>query len=509
MTEPLQRPNVDGNPFEEWADKYKYNVIDFARDVLAFEPDRSLDPAKSDGQIDLLLKYEDRIRTYRDVLPVDGSVPDPEVMASLVRQISAVSGHGVGKSTGLAIIIIHHVVFFFPQRVVCTSATEKQLFNALAAEVKLWMKKLPQPVLDLYDIGAERISLKARPEESYITFQTSSKENTEALAGVHSDHILLVVDEASGVADAVFEGASGSMSDYHALLLLTGNPVRTQGEFFRSHQDPGTAHRWIRLHLDCRYSPRVSPSWIQEMAEKYGEDSNAFRVRVLGQFPLRDDDAFMNRNLIEAATIRDVQVVPNATRAWGVDCARFGRDKSALVIRDGNVVPDDGIFVWGGLDTMQIVGRIKYLYDQLPVPSRPTEINVDVIGIGAGVVDRLRELKLPARGINVAETASLSGQYADLKTELWDRGKEWFNRRDCRIPVNRELIEELCAPGYDFPSSGKLKLEAKKKVTQRTKKSPDIADAFMLTFAGDAVTGLHGRSAQTRPILRRNLKGIV
>lgn len=499
------------NPFIEWVDKYKYEPIKWAHEVLGFVPDESLDPEESHGQADILRTYEDRLRKLRDVIPTDGSAPDPAELDSVVRQISAVSGHGVGKTTALAIIIIHHACMFFPQRCVCTSATEKQLFNALAAEVKAWMKKLPQPVQDLFVITTERIVLKSNPDESYIAFQTSSKENTESLAGIHSQHVLLVVDEGSGVPDPVYEGASGSMSDYHALMFVTGNPVRSMGEFYESHKNPDTAHRWIRLHLDCRYSPRVSPTWIRDMADKYGEDSNAFRVRILGQFPLQDDEAFLSRDVVEAAVTRDVELVPVPIRVWGVDCARFGRDKSALVMRVGNVVEEDGIYIWGGLNTMQVVGRVANLYEALPAYLRPTEINVDVIGIGAGVVDRLRELKLPVRGINVSETASLSGAYANLKTELWDRGKTWFMKRDCKIPNSKELIDELCAPSYDFASSGKLALESKKKVRKRTqgRMSPDVADAFMLTFAGDAGVGIHGRSVNVQRSIRRNLKSLV
>ncbi|HSF05742.1 MAG TPA: hypothetical protein VLG10_08135, partial [Methylomirabilota bacterium] len=375
MTEEVQRPtpDVDGNPFDEWLEKYQYNVIDFAREVLGFVPDESLDPEESHGQIDIILAYQDRIRAIRDALPIDGTPPAEAVLAELVRQISAVSGHGVGKTAGLAICINHHICVFFPQRVVCTSATEKQLFNALASEVKAWMKKLPPALLELFDITAERIVLKAAPEESYVAFQTSSKENTEALAGVHSKHVLLIVDEASGVADATFEAASGSMSDYRAVLILTGNPVRNTGFFADACNKRELAHRWVRLHLDCRYSPRVSPTWIREMAEKYGEESNAFRVRVLGLFPLRDDETFMSREVVQAAVNREVALVPVASRIWGVDCARFGRDKTAVVMRHGNHILDD-IFVWGGLDTMQIVGRIKHLYDTTPQNLKPQDI---------------------------------------------------------------------------------------------------------------------------------------
>ena len=141
---------------------------------------------------------------------------------------------------------------------------------------------------------------------------------------------------------------------------------------------------------------------------------------------------------------------------------------------------------------MELCGIIQAEYDATPIMDRPEEICIDVIGIGAGVVDRCIELDLPARGINVAESASMGQKYMRLRDELWYRCREWFEAKDCHIPDDQMLVAELAAPRFAFTSSGKIKIESKDEMRKRGIKSPDLADAFCLTFASNAVVGAHG-----------------
>jgi hypothetical protein len=200
---------------------------------------------------------------------------------------------------------------------------------------------------------------------------------------------------------------------------------------------------------------------------------------------------------------------PSAPEIWGLDVARFGSDSSALARRRGNVVSE--VRTWRGLDLMQTCGVVKHEYDSLPVEARPAEILVDSIGLGAGVCDRLRELGLPARGINVAESPSLGATYANLRAELWFRLKGWLEARDCRIPKDEALFAELAAPRYAFTSSGRMKVEAKEDLKRRGLPSPDRADALCLTLATDAATALYGAAPGRgwNAPLRRHIRGVV
>lgn len=467
--------------------------------------------------VDFLSRYgRDSRRFVREVL---GATPEPWQDDALAaydagkRRISIRSGHGVGKTTLLAWMIVHHLICRFPQKTVITAPTAAQLWDALWAETKAWIGKLPEPLKVLLNVKSERIELLAAPEESFVSARTSRAEQPEALQGVHSDNVLLIADEASGIPEPVFEAAAGSMSGHAAVTVLAGNPVRGQGFFYDTHHK--LADMWTIFHVPCSASRFVSQDFVEDMKRRYGETSNAFRVRVLGEFPIRDDDTVIPFDLVEAATTRDVQPQRTARIVWGVDPARFGNDRSALAKRQGNTLIEP-VRSFRQLDTMQLAGRIKHEWDETDVKQRPVDICVDVIGIGAGVYDRLRQLGLPARPINVSESPSLHKEkYRNLRAELWFRAKEWFTRRDCRIPKQDDLIEELVAPRFKFSSqNGKVIVESKEDMKKRGVldggRSPDLADAFVLTFAGEAALLLTGAGQQSwsKP-LSNPLKGLV
>ena len=134
---------------------------------------------------------------------------------------------------------------------------------------------------------------------------------------------------------------------------------------------------------------------------------------------------------------------------------------------------------------------------------------VDVIGMGGGVVDRLRELGLPVRAVNVGEAPSMGDTYSNLRAELWFKMRGWLEQRTSRLPKNEQLVAELTSIRYSFLSSGKMKAESKDDMRKRGLASPDLADAVCLTLAADAVTALGGRSPSWSAPLRRNLKGVA
>jgi phage terminase large subunit len=412
-----------------------------------------------------------------------------DAIAAGERRISVRSGHGVGKSSCAASIILWYLLTRYPAKVVVTAPTASQLYDALFAEVKRRLKEMPPAISKLLEATSDRIVLKSSPTEAFCSARTSSKERPESLAGVHSEHVLLIADEASGIPEEVYESAAGSMSGHSATTLLLGNPTRTSGFFYRTHTD--LKNDWWTKKVSCADSPLVSKDFIEDMAKRYGDESNAYRIRVLGEFPQADDDTFIPLNLIEAATRRDITESPTAGVIWGVDVARYGRDRSALAKRKGSTLVEE-IKTWRDKSTMELAGIILNEYESTPIMDRPQEICVDVIGIGAGVVDRLQELDLPARGINVAESASMNQKYMRLRDELWGRARDWFEEKGCKLPDDTHLVQELAAPRFAFTSTGKIKIEGKDEMRKRGITSPDIADAFCLTFASNAIVGIHG-----------------
>lgn len=421
------------------------------------------------------------------------------------RKISTRAGHGVGKSAAASWVIIWFFLTKHPCKIVLTAPTSSQLFDALFSEVKSWVKKLPEALQVLLEVTSDRVVLLSAPQDAFISCRTARAETPEAMAGVHSDNVLLVADEASGIPEKVFEAAAGSMSSDNALTLLLGNPVRTSGTFFESHHR--LKSEWYTMHVSCVDSPRVSKEFIKEMAVRYGEDSSAYFVRVLGKFPKTDDETIISLSLVEDAQNRDVEMSEFTPKIWGLDVARFGTDSSVLAERQGTIITN--IDVWKGKDLMQLVGLVHNKYQENLPSDRPVEIMVDSIGLGAGVVDRLRELELPVRGINVAESPSMRGQYLNLRAELWFRMKEWLEARDCKIPKDESLFSELVSPRYSFSSTGKLKVESKQEMKKRGLPSPDRADAVILTLASQPSIAMFGKRYSSKRKITRGIRSVV
>jgi phage terminase large subunit len=462
-----------------------------------------------DTMLDFAKRYRKKPTLFvQEVLGVD---PLPyqaeflEAIASGERKISIRSGHGTGKSTAASWAMLWFFLMRTPNKVVVTAPTSSQLFDALFAELKRWINELPPAFHQAINVKSDRVEHVEAPSEMFISARTSRAETPEALAGVHSEHVMLVVDEASGVPEQVFEAAAGSMSGHSAVTIMLSNPTRSSGTFYESQTR--LSGSWWTRRWSCVDSPLVSDEFVEEMRQRYGEESNAFRIRVLGEFPLADDDTIIPFHLVESATHRDVEISDDTKAVWGLDVARFGTDCTALCKRQGPIVTE--IRSWRGLDLMQTVGRVVAEYEALSPSMRPREILVDSIGLGSGVVDRLRELDLPVRGINVAESPSMKETYMNLRSELWFKAKAWLEDRSCKLPPNDQLVAELTSIRYSFTSSGKMKAESKDEMRRRGLSSPDLADAFCLTMASDAATALSGASSSWRGALRRGLKGIA
>ena len=467
----MSKASADAKEFDDFIRLYRNDPVKFVRVVLQETPLR--------WQEELLRK-----------------------IAAGKRRISVRAGHGVGKSTVCSWAIVWVMCTRFPQKCVMTAPTAGQLFDALFSELKAQVNKLPPVLRDSFDVLSDRISLKAAPESSFASARTSSSERPEALAGIHSENVLLIVDEASAVPEPVFEAAAGSMSGHSACTILIGNPTRNSGLFYRTHHE--LSADWDTMHVSCLDIPLVSKDFVEQIKATYGEGSNAYRIRVLGEFAVADNDTLIAAELVDAAMGRDVPVDVSDGMIYGLDVARFGTDRSALCKRKGNVVME--VKSWGGLDLMQLVGAVV----NEARTDNPVEICVDTIGLGSGVADRLREMGYNVRDVNVAESSAMNPNANKLRDELWLAVKDWLGTRTVRIPNDQTLRHELVAPRYNFSSSGKIVVESKDAMKKRGMRSPDLADAVCLTFAGNAaLVGGRGTPWVRGKPLKRNLRSIV
>jgi hypothetical protein len=258
------------------------------------------------------------------------------------------------------------------------------------------------------------------------------------------------------------------------------------------------------MHWSCIGNRLVDQDFINDTRDRWGEKSNEYRVKVLGEFPVSEARVLIAAELVDSAMGRDVVLNTFDPLVYGVDVARFGDDRSVICKRQGNVVLE--VKAQRGLDLM---GTVGWVASEARV-DRPVEIMVDSIGLGSGVADRLRELKFNVRDVNVAEATAMNLGAYRLRDELWLQVRDWLNTKACRLPKDDDLRMELVSTCYDYHSTGQYKIESKDAMKSRMRRSPDLADSLCLTFAGQgALVG--GRAPAWVPgiSLKRGLRGVV
>jgi hypothetical protein len=181
--------------------------------------------------------------------------------------------------------------------------SQDQLRDTIWPEIAKWHRLLPDALKAMIDVQAERVVVVQDPEGAFAVRRTASKDNPEALQGFHAEHLLFLIDEASGIPDVVFEVGMGALSTRGAKVLMAGNPTRASGFFYDTHHS--LRSRWHTMHVGCLDVPRAQ-GHIDDIRAKYGEGSNAWRVRVLGEFPTADDETVIPLELVLSAVERRV-----------------------------------------------------------------------------------------------------------------------------------------------------------------------------------------------------------
>ncbi len=414
------------------------------------------------------------VRQVLRVEPSDQQLQALHAIAQPGAKVSIRSGHGTGKTATLAWIIHWFLSCFSNCKIPCTAPTSHQLEDILWSELKLWHYKMAEPFKSAIDINSERAFVVGAKETDFAVPRTARAEKPEALQGFHAENLLILGDEASGIPDPIFEVAEGALTNPNSRVLLAGNPTRSTGYFYDSHhKDRGI---WSTLHFSCLDSPLVGPKYAERMAKKYGLISNIYRVRVLGDFPRSEDDQFIPLEWLEGAAMREVKA--NGPVVWGLDPARFGGDETVLSCRQGDKVQ----WIKGvrGFDTMQVVGWV--LSQHRGERDKPDVIYVDSIGLGAGIADRLRELKYPVIDVNVSESPSCKSKYPKLRDELWGNFRDWLETLRVQLPNDEDLLAQASTIKYSFDSAGRTKIEGKDELKKRQVSSPDRADSVCLTF---------------------------
>lgn len=431
----------------------------------------------------LLSVKDDATRFVLEFLGAEPTMQQRMGLEAISREeakVSIRSGHSTGKTSLLSWVILWYLLTRHEVKIPCTAPSQPQLRNVLWPEVAKWAARLQPPELrGLIMQSMDKIWLVGAHNTNFAVARTARPENPEALQGFHGPHLMFIVDEASGVDDKVFEVARSALSSRGARVIMCSNPTRSTGYFYDTHH--GAREYWTTLHFSCLDSPLVNMRFVEEIEVEYGEDSDFYRVRILGEFPKSEPDQLIPLEVVQRAIDREVEEAGQVV--WGLDPAWRGDCETALAVRRGDEILEvDGI---RGYDTMAVVGWVRQKYDAQPDDRKPSRIFVDIIGYGAGVYDRLKELGYPVVAINVG--LRVGGRYSTVRDQLWYVYRDWLMNRG-KIPDDPRLVAQTVAMRALPPNSmGEARVISKRKMsltgTAEKFASPDRADAVCLTMA--------------------------
>ncbi len=382
------------------------------------------------------------------------------------------SGHGIGKSTLCAWLMLWLMSTRPDLNGIITANTWTQLKTKTWRELAIWHKRAINR--HWFKWTETRFFHVNHPETWYCSPIPNSEHNSEAFAGQHGRHTLIIYDEASAIPDKIWE-VSGGVNDPRVFWFVFGNPTQNTGRFkqcFRRFRD-----RWVTRHVDSRDCKMPNKDELQKDVEAWGEDSDYVRVRIRGVFPRLGEEQFISGELVELAQARQVEVPWGTPKILGVDCARYGDDMTVFVGRHGRKLAK--IQKFRGLNTMEIA-------DQVIAEKQRSGIDVimvDGIGIGAGVVDRLRQLNHEV--IEVISGANPDTENEEVvynkRAEMWYRMREWLETGD--IPDDSDLEADLTEIKNFYDNKHRIQMEKKADMKKRGLASPDVGDGLALTFA--------------------------
>lgn len=416
------------------------------------------------------------------------------ISATTAIQIAVASGHGVGKSALVAWIILWAFTTREDTRGVITANTDTQLRTKTWAELGKWFNMFrARSIFRLTATG-----LFSRDPETTKTWRIDqvpwSEHNMEAFQGLHNKgkRLLLIFDEASAIPDMIWEVAEGALTDDDTEIIwcVFGNPTRNSGRFrqcFGKFKD-----LWIRRQVDGRTCKATNKAQYAKWFAVHDEDSDFIRVRVRGVFPRAGNMQFISGDLVLAAAKREPVSLITDPMIIGVDVARSeAGDQTVIKARKGRDAKSWPAIKLRTRDTMLIAARVADLARQLAADA----VFVDGGGVGGGVVDRLRQLKVrgvvevlfgntPDRALAAAGEGEAT-RYANKRTEIWGYMRDWLPRG--AIEDDPELHDDLTNIEYGYTGAGDDHMILEKKQSPRRVKlglaSPDNGDALALTFS--------------------------
>lgn len=404
-----------------------------------------------------------------------------EVFAAIC--IAVASGHGIGK-TSLVAWLIHWFICCYPNpQIVVTAGTQAQLEKKTWRELAKWHKISLQK--EWFEWTATKFYLKEAPDTWFAAAIPWTEHNSDAFAGTHEKYVLVVMDEASTIADIIWEVVEGAMTTERCIWLAFGNPIRNTGRFkacfgkFRNW--------WTTMKVDSRTAKKANKVQIEQWRQQYGEDSDFFRKRVRGEFPLQSSNQLISEDTVD--TCRTFTAYGYETFPIFITCdvARFGDDRTVIMVNQGRKLHE--CIIMNHKDTVEIYTKIVELWNYWKEKQDRIGVFVDDIGVGGGVTDMCKRTHgMLVIGVNAGAAARDPQRFLNKRIEMW-----WIMAETLKLGYD---LSSLSAEDFDalkqdlinieyfiHPSSQKYQLEKVEDLKDRELPSPDMGTALALRFA--------------------------
>lgn len=398
------------------------------------------------------------------------------------KTITIASGRGIGKSTTLSWVMLWFLFCHPDCQIPCTAPGKTQMFDVLWKELAIWIHRMPEKLRKYYDWESSYVRINESPYTWFARAKTADKENPEALSGVHADHVMAIVDEASAVAEPIFTAAQGIFSSGNAYFIMISNPTRLNGYFRDSHTK--NRRQWQCFQFSSEESPLVHPDLLEKYADE-GLTADRYRINVMGQFP--NEDALDAKSYVQLLSERDIKMIPIDTlrfateTAIGVDPAGEGDNYTAYAVRDNFMayIPHRE----QQKNSMEIARDTITLADKYKTKAK--NIIIDSFGAGADVAkDIALANRWNVKTVNVGELPEREQdreQFVNKKALMFWRLKLWLENGGM-VVENKQLYDELLSIRFRRSLKGKIEIMQKREMRKLGLASPDMADALALTF---------------------------
>jgi len=410
------------------------------------------------------------------------------------NQLVAVrSGHKVSKSLTAACVGLWFFSSFEDARVIVTAPTAVQIRRILWRELRLRSRRANVPFPHVPETPATGItSLDGSREIVGV-----STDEAERMQGFSSPNMLYIIDEGSGVSEAIFEAVEGNLAG-GARVLMLGNPTQPSGTFYDAFNKDEVSQFWKTIHVSSWEAARskrhiqgmATLDWCDKKLRSWGPDDPRYQVRVMGDFADYAECAIIPLSYIMAAQGRYSEIIGEGRLELGVDVARFGDDETVVAVRRGQVIIE--LVVRTGLDGHKVADLVHQTAERHHIKGEQKAlVKVDAAGEGLGVVSILRNSgKVDVIGIHGNEPSDKSEDFINKRAQLWFGLSDWL-RDGGAIPKDSDLEGDLLAPRFEFSKNNKRQVEDKKNIKKRLQRSPDRGDAVCLAVYTQRVKLVH------------------